>query len=76
MEELSRAIWTPSINGSRPINWFYERTRGQYAEKLNIEATPAKRKEFKEYHPLVTKTDLAKVLLSWEKLQLCLFFFL
>lgn len=66
MEELSRTIWTPSINGSRPINWFYERTRGQYAEKLNIEATPAKRKEFKEYHPLVTKTDLAKVLLSWD----------
>lgn len=66
MEELSRAIWTPSINGSRPINWFYERTRGQYAEKLNIEATPAKRRDFKEYHPLITKTDLAKVLLSWD----------
>ena len=67
MEELSRNIWTPSINGKKPLNWFYERTRGQYAEKLNIEATPAKRRDFKDYHPLITKTDLAKVLLSWDQ---------
>ena len=67
MQELSRAIWTPSINGKKPSNCFYERARGQYAEKLNEEATPAKRRDFKEYHPLITKTDLAKVILCWEK---------
>ena len=30
VEELSRTIWTPAVNGLKPINWFYERARGQY----------------------------------------------
>ena len=67
METLSRSIWTPSINGKKPIQWFFERARGQYSSALNAEPTPSKRKEFKEHHPLLTKTDLAKVILSWEE---------
>ena len=67
MEEISRNTWSPSVNGKKPLCWFYERTRGQYAERLNKEATPAKKRDFKEYNPLVTKTDLAKVILSWDK---------
>jgi len=67
MEQLSRQIWGPSINGSKPINWFYERARGQYSEEMSKYGdTPAKQKEFKETHYLVTKTDLAKVLFSWD----------
>lgn len=67
METLSRATWTPALNGKKPINWFYERTRGQYAEQLGLVPTPSKRRDFKESHPLITKTDLAKVLCSWDE---------
>lgn len=66
MELLSRSTMAPSVNGKKPVRWFYERTRGQYAGCLNEESTPAKRKDFKEYNPLITKTDLAKVIMSWD----------
>lgn len=66
METLSRSIWTPSKGGKKPIQWFFERARGQYASAMNAEPTPSKRKEFKEHHPLITKTDLAKILYSWD----------
>ena len=39
LEELSRTIWTPSCNGMKPRNWFYERARGQYADMLTRETT-------------------------------------
>jgi len=68
MEALSRSTWTPSIAGKQPVNWFYERTRGQYAEELSKESTPSKRRAYKESHPLLTKTDLAKVMFSWDGL--------
>lgn len=66
LETISRNTWTPSKGGKKPVQWFFERARGQYASAMNAEATPSKRKEFKEHHPLLTKTDLAKVLLSWD----------
>jgi hypothetical protein len=66
LEALSRSTWTPAIAGKQPVNWFYERTRGQYAEELSKEVTPSKRRIYKETHPLITKTDLAKVLFSWD----------
>lgn len=73
IEELSRTIWTPSVNGSIPINWFYERARGQYANMLSKESTTKRRKDFKALHPLFTKTDLAKYLNTWNQLpyQVC-----
>lgn len=65
MEKLSRSIWSPAKNGHKPVQWFFERARGQYASALNENPTPSKRREYKEFHPLLTKTDLAKVLMSW-----------
>lgn len=68
MEELSRVIWAPAINGQKPNNWFFERARGQYADMLSREGTLAKRKAYKETHPLFTKTDMAKYENTWNQL--------
>ncbi len=68
IEELSRTTWTPSFEGSKPLNWFYERARGQYADMLSKESTTLRRKQFKDTHPLFTKTDLAKYENSWDQL--------
>ncbi len=68
LEELSRVIWAPTFAGQKPSNWFFERARGQYADMLSREGTPAKKKAFKETHPLFTKTDMAKYENTWNLL--------
>lgn len=68
VEELSRTIWAPAVNGLKPVNWFYERARGQYADMLSRETTTLRRKQFKETHPVFTKTDLAKYENTWDQL--------
>lgn len=68
IEELSRTIWAPAQGGTKPQNWFYERARGQYADMLTRESTPKRKKEYKETHPLFTKTDLAKYENTWDQL--------
>lgn len=68
IEELSRTIWAPAVNGLKPVNWFYERARGQYADMLSRETTTLRRKQFKETHPVFTKTDLAKYENTWDQL--------
>ncbi len=68
VEELSRTIWTPAQGGLKPLNWFYERARGQYADMLSRETTTLRRKQFKETHPVFTKTDLAKFENTWDQL--------
>lgn len=68
IEELSRTIWTPTPGGMKPLNWFYERARGQYADMLSQETTTLRKKQFKELHPLFTKTDLAKFENTWDQL--------
>lgn len=68
IEELSRTIWAPAVNGQKPQNWFYERARGQYADMLTRESTAKRKKEYKETHPLFTKTDLAKYENTWDQL--------
>lgn len=68
IEELSRTIWAPAQGGMKPQNWFYERARGQYADMLTRESTPKRKKEYKETHPLFTKTDLAKYENTWDQL--------
>ena len=68
IEELSRVIWAPAQSGQKPLNWFYERARGQYSDMLSKETTTLRRKAFKEQHPLFTKTDLAKYENTWEQL--------
>ena len=68
IEELSRTVWAPAHSGLKPQNWFYERARGQYADMLTRESTPKRKKEYKETHPLFTKTDLAKYENTWDQL--------
>lgn len=68
IEELSRTIWAPAQGGMKPQNWFYERARGQYSDMLTRESTPKRKKEYKETHPLFTKTDLAKYENTWDQL--------
>ncbi len=68
IEELSRTIWAPAANGKKPLNWFYERARGQYVDMLTRESTTKRKKEYKETHPLFTKTDLAKYENTWDQL--------
>ena len=68
IEELSRTIWAPAQSGMKPQNWFYERARGQYADMLSQETTTIRKKQFKESHPLFTKTDLAKYENTWDQL--------
>ncbi len=68
LEELSRIIWAPAIAGQKSKNWFFERARGQYADMLSREGTPAKRKAFKDTHPLFTKTDMAKYENTWNQM--------
>ncbi len=68
VEELSRTIWAPAQGGLKPVNWFYERARGQYSDMLFKETTTLRKKQFKEKHPLFTKTDLAKFENTWDQL--------
>jgi hypothetical protein len=68
IEELSRTIWAPAQGGMKPVNWFYERARGQYADMLSRETTTLRKKQFKETHPVFTKTDHAKYENTWDQL--------
>lgn len=68
LEDLSRTVWTSGHGGMPPLNWYYERARGQYADRLQQETTPAKKKQFKATHPLFTKTDVAKYEMTWDQL--------
>jgi hypothetical protein len=72
VEELSRTIWAPPADGThRQTKWFYERARGQYADALGREGTPARQRAFKESNPSTqrfTKTDLAKFENTWDQL--------
>lgn len=67
IEDLSRVIWAPAQGGMKPQSWFYERARGQYAEMLSRETTPLRKRQFKEQHPLFSKTDLAKYENTWDQ---------
>lgn len=69
LEKVSRSLWAPANDGSgQETKWFYERARGQYADALGKERTPAKQKQFKIIFPLkqkFAKTDVAKWENSW-----------
>lgn len=68
MEEISRRLYAPAKDGNfTQSRWFYERARGQFADRRS-RLTPAKRRKFDLEHPraqLFTKTDLAKAEMTW-----------
>ena len=72
VEKITRSLWAPAADGSgQETRWFYERARGQYADALARERTPARQRAFKTLHPLrqkFTKADAAKFEHSWEQL--------
>lgn len=67
IENFSRNVWAPAAEGSQQMtHWFYERSRGQYAN-ASAYMTPSKKKEFEVQNPrkqLMQKTDIAKVLVT------------
>jgi hypothetical protein len=71
IEEFSRRLWAPSPQGGvKETHWFYERARGQFADKQS-KLSDADRKKFLLQNPrdqMFTKTDLAKFVLSFEEL--------
>jgi hypothetical protein len=72
LEKVTRSLWAPAADGSgQETRWFYERARGQYADALARERTPARQRTFKTLHPLrqkFTKADAAKYEHSWAQL--------
>jgi hypothetical protein len=72
VEKVTRSLWAPAVDGSgQETKWFYERARGQYADALVRERTPANVRKFKIIHPTrqkFTKSDAAKFIHSWGKL--------
>ncbi len=72
VEKVTRSLWAPSTDGSgQETRWFYERARGQYADALARERTPAAQRRFRLIHPTsqkFTKSDAAKYLNSWQQL--------
>lgn len=71
MEDISRRLLAPSQDGSiKETYWYYERTRGQYANAM-ANLTPSEKKRFLIQNPrdqMFTKTDLAKFENSWNML--------
>lgn len=71
LQKLSRATWlAPTAESPRGTRWFYERSRGQYADELTATGTPAGRRKFRVENPSkqkITKTDVAKFVLSWDQ---------
>lgn len=62
MEEISRKLATPLINGINGTYWYYERARGQYKQSTYKKSDAEKRK-FEKLNPknqLLKKTDFAK----------------
>ena len=71
LEKLSRTLWAPAVHGTgQETKWFFERARGQYANALSREKTPAAKKRFRLIYPSkqkFTKTDVAKWEMSWSQ---------
>lgn len=68
IERLSEQVWAPGEES----RWFYERARGAYeVARMRLGSTPAKRRDFDAEYPKnqrFTKTDLAKLWMSWWEL--------
>lgn len=69
MEKYSRRLRTPQIPGrAYSTRWYYERTRGQYQQDVNMRSG-SEASKFKAENPKIqmfTKTDLAKFRNSYE----------
>lgn len=69
MESLSRKTTANPGGSLRGTRWFFERTRGQYLNAINVLQSDADKKSFVALYPktqVFTKGDLAKYILSWD----------
>ncbi len=70
LKAFSEVIFAPSQDGAfRDSKWFYERARGQYQDARGNLSVAARKKFDLEYpkRQLLSKTDLAKMILVWEE---------
>lgn len=72
VEKLSRRLTMPAPRNSLVgTKWFYERSRGQYADLRSRCNTAKQKRQFDELHPksqVIKKTDLARHIHIWEGL--------
>ena len=69
IESLSRKLTANPGGSLRGTRWFFERTRGQYLNAINMRAAESDKKAFKALYPksqVFTKTDMAKYVLAWD----------
>ena len=69
MEDFSRRLIANVGGALRGTRWFFERTRGQYLNHINMLPTESDRNNFKRQFPkehVFSKTDMAKYILSWD----------
>ena len=70
LEQLSKQILVPAVEGGVPTRWYYERSRGQYVnDQKNLSKAAAK--DFLLRNPksqLLTKLDVAKLENTWKGL--------
>lgn len=71
LERISRHIWTPAtVDAPRGTRWFYERSRGAYADAVAANQTAAGKRQFRVENPpgqKLAKTDIAKLYLAWDQ---------
>lgn len=68
LETVSRETPAPSTGGT--TYWYYERSRGRYADDLAAAGDRGEQADFKRRNPpaqKLTKLDLAKLELTWEQ---------
>jgi len=69
LEKISQSIYAPDPSGGNMETiWFYERTRGLFAETKNRERTPARINAWKKIHPVQQRLDkltIAKLENTW-----------
>ena len=69
IESFSRTVTANPGGTLRGTRWFFERSRGQYLNSINMRKTESERKTFKALYPkdqVFTKGELAKYMLSWD----------
>lgn len=71
IDEISKKEWTPTSSAKPNTLWYFERLRGQLlSDKLNEgDARSVKVAKFMQARPkeqILTKTDIAKVLMAWD----------
>ncbi|MEQ8588593.1 MAG: AIPR family protein [Thalassobaculaceae bacterium] len=70
MERFSRRLSVPVRDGAlHATRWFYERARGQYADRKNKGSSSNRKKFETEFpkHQVITKTDAAKYQLTFAR---------